>query len=317
MMQGTIAPHKPSTSHLVALGLGVIGTLAYLGSLAYSLTTLNASLLFHAKGQWSSFCFWLRQCASGGNDAVQRKCSTRSVPLETAPTVSSDKILGTMPVPASQRKRAVGGTGFEAHRALLVDAARSAHRASSQLPELRAEYPTGTDLDRWLANLRQFSYLMREVDMVEEKLLEAAEFLARPSVQNVVLDTKICRLALPLAEGVRSKPLMLQWTLCLQRGSSESAARRLLQCLPVLAPRILSFLMNASQSAELVLIKPGLRAELLMAAERLTSCSSADMPDDLALPGFEERLSREIIQGSFEGLSERRSFRQRTEARRR
>jgi len=158
---------------------------------------------------------------------------------------------------------------------------------------------------------------MREVDMVEEKLLEAAKSLASSCGEKLSLDTKVCRLALPLAEGERAKPSLLQWALCLQRCavSSDCVAWKLAQCLPVFAPVILSFLMTPIQSAELVLNAPGLRTDLLLAAERLISLSSPDMSDELALPGFEERLSREIIQGSAPG-GQRRSFKQRAEARR-
>lgn len=251
--------------------------------------------------------------------ALERVCRLGSKHVEgceTAVTPSSHEDVLDASAPDSTVVRGFRSPRLE-HRAILIDAARSAHRASSMLPELRAKYPTGTSLDRWLANLRQFSYLMREVDMVEEKLLEAAESLAQPRAEIQTLDTRVIRLALPLAEGVRARPLLLQWALCLQRYSalSESVALRILECLPVLAPVILSFLVNADTSAELVLFEPGLRTHLLVAAERLISFSSTDMSDELALPGFEERLSREIIQGSPPG-GERRSFRQRVTARR-
>lgn len=146
---------------------------------------------------------------------------------------------------------------------------------------------------REVLELRQFSYLMREVDMVEERLLDAAEFLASSQAEHLVLDTMVCRLVMPLVEGVRSRQLLLQWALCLARcaASADCAIARILQFLPSLAPCILSFLMTPADSAEVILLNRGLRVALLAAAQRLLSGSSADIAHELVGHGWHLYLS--------------------------
>lgn len=242
---------------------------------------------------------------------------------------------------ASQRAWCAAEEAFKVQREVLMDAASAARLASELLPELRARYPTNTDLDRQLESLRQFSYLMREVELVEDKLLEAASCIVQAAAHlaggrepriwqgalqeegayDRYLDTRVIRLAVPLVDGVRAKRSMVQWGMCLQRSAvfssgSSSAAGRLLESLPHLAPLILSFLMTPRQSAELILYNSGLRHGLLVGAEQLiTRIHMDEMSDEPWLPGLEERLFREVIQGSAPG-GERRSFRQRTERRR-
>lgn len=286
--------------------MGTVAAFALLQRLELLCDASPAQWVARARCMWSSLC---RSPPMGA--LVVKACGgAAQVFLSGGAAVPLDS-------PASPGVALAEFEALRAQRAILIDAARCARRASSSLPGLRAKYPTGTDLDRWLVSLRQFSYLMREVDMVEEKLLEVAEMLARSPARGTAPGARLCRLAQPLAEGARAKPAALQFALCLQRlaASPESAAGSLLRCWPVLGPSVLSFLTSGERSAELVLLGPGLRTDLLMGAERLLTRSGADLSDDLALPGFEEDLQRRIIQGSAPG-GERRSFRQRTEARR-
>lgn len=315
-MGGNNGLAKPSVYQLSALALGATAILASLWRFKPTFNIVPMPVLTLARCGWYSI--WLgRKSASSGSDGLHGTGLQSRVAVEAAQRSSPSEVGQPTVLSVSPSARPLGWDALEAKRNILIDAARSAHLASSSLPELRLKYPTGTDLDRWLVSLRQFSYLMREVDLMEEKLLEAAGTLQCPALA-ATLDTKVCRLALPLAEGVRAKALVLHYALCLRRhaGSFESVAGRLLSCWPVLAPIILSFLPNAQQSADIVLSCPGLRTDLLIAAERLISHSNTNASDEVALPGFEERLSRQIIQGSAPG-GQRRSFRQRIEARRR
>eukprot|EP00929_Paragymnodinium_shiwhaense_P121807 TRINITY_DN94188_c0_g1_i1.p1 TRINITY_DN94188_c0_g1~~TRINITY_DN94188_c0_g1_i1.p1 ORF type:complete len:307 (-),score=26.90 TRINITY_DN94188_c0_g1_i1:127-1047(-) len=305
-MQGHVVLAQPCHRRLVIFVAGTVLTLSALKGFNATCRALSALWTPSAREAWNRVCLWCRtHCFTGSSQLSLHEGDSSSVSVSE----------GT-----SQRAGcAEENCAYKVQREVLIDAASSARLASSLLPDLRARYPTNTDLDRHLGSLRQFSYLMREIDMVEEKFLEAAKLLTHAPSQEVALDTRVCKLALPLVEGVRAKRSMVQWALCLQRsaGSSEEqcAAGRLLECLPSLAPLILSFLMSARQSAELILYCPGLRTNLITAAERLICRSDAAVSDELALPGFEERLAREIIQGSPPS-GQRRSFRQRTECRR-